>query len=261
MSDSAAAPRAVMAEVVAADAQAEASRPPARTALYMAVGVSALVHAIVITAMIANGSLLASKPPPSDRVIDIVSVQNFLPLPPAPPVTPRAAASPPPVPKPVEAPPAAPPAAAPAPPAPADNTVLHENLPPAAPTDKGMSVATTPPQPAAALTAPPGAGDGDQDYVQQFQITEAPVVPIDQALARIRYPPLAAMQGIEATVYLELYIDKNGKIVRAIVLKDPGYGFAEAAVQAIVGLVCIPAKMNGVPVAVRFRYPVRFVLK
>ena len=45
------------------------------------------------------------------------------------------------------------------------------------------------------------------------------------------------------------------------ILKDPGYGFGEAAVKALKDIKCIPAKTNGVPVAVRIRYPVRFKLR
>jgi len=97
--------------------------------------------------------------------------------------------------------------------------------------------------------------------VPQFKATELPVISAKDALSRIEYPALAAKQGIEATVYLELYIDKRGKIVRAAVLKDPGFGFAEAAIKALVGLVCTPAKMDGQAVALRYRYPVRFTLK
>ena len=71
---------------------------------------------------------------------------------------------------------------------------------------------------------------------------------------------MAMKQGIEGVVYLELFIDENGNIRQVNVLKDPGYGFAEAAIAALDGITCKPALMNDKPVAVRFRYPVRFVL-
>ena len=109
-----------------------------------------------------------------------------------------------------------------------------------------------------ASTGSPGA---DEEYVPQFKITDAPVIPVKEVLSRIEYPALAAKQGIEATVYLELYIDKSGRIVRATVLKDPGFGFAEAAAKALVGLACSPARMGDEAVAVRYRYPVRFTLR
>ena len=114
--------------------------------------------------------------------------------------------------------------------------------------------------------SPPGeaAGNGawsEEDFLPQFKITDPPVVPAATVLSRISYPPLAAREGIQATVYLELYVDQEGTIRKITILKDPGYGFADAATRALLGIVCQPARVNGQPVAVRFRYPVRFSLK
>lgn len=86
-------------------------------------------------------------------------------------------------------------------------------------------------------------------------------MPSAEILSRIEYPPLAAREGIEATVYLELYIDAQGVIRKVEVLKDPGYGFAEAAVGALQGLKVTPPEANGKPAAVKYRYPIRFMLK
>ena len=108
-------------------------------------------------------------------------------------------------------------------------------------------------RPDADFPAPP-------DYLPQHLISEVPGIPVDEILNRIEYPLMAQRQGIEAVVYVELYIDKEGRIRNIAVLKDPGNGFAEAAVAALTGLVCTPAKANGEPVAVRYRYPIRFVL-
>ncbi|MCK4797774.1 MAG: energy transducer TonB [Spirochaetes bacterium] len=101
----------------------------------------------------------------------------------------------------------------------------------------------------------------DIDYLPQHKISESPVFPVKQIKSRKLYPPLANKQGIEGTVYLELFIDQTGLIRKITILKDPGYGFAEAAMNAFKGIRCIPAKSNGIPVAVRFRRSVRFVLK
>ena len=98
------------------------------------------------------------------------------------------------------------------------------------------------------------------DYVPQHKISVVPEIPTKQILSKIEYPKMAMKQGIEGVVYLELFIDEYGNIRRVNVLKDPGYGFADAAVAALEGITCKPAMMNDKPVAVRFRYPVRFVL-
>lgn len=113
--------------------------------------------------------------------------------------------------------------------------------------------ATMPPVSAPAPAAP--------EYLPQAGVTLAPVVPAGELLQRIQYPDKARRLAIQGTVNLELFIDREGLIRRVEVLKDPGYGFAEAALKALEGLVCRPAELAGTPVAVRFRYPVRFTLK
>ncbi|MBN2545155.1 MAG: energy transducer TonB [Spirochaetes bacterium] len=100
----------------------------------------------------------------------------------------------------------------------------------------------------------------DIDYLPQHKISAMPVFPVNLIKSRTVYPPLANKQGIEGIVYLELYIDQSGKIRGIKVLKDPGFGFAEAAVKALSGIMCIPARSNGIPVAARIRYPIKFIL-
>ncbi|MBP5519279.1 MAG: TonB family protein [Treponema sp.] len=101
----------------------------------------------------------------------------------------------------------------------------------------------------------------DIDYVPQHKISVIPEIPTKDILSKIEYPQMAMKQGIEGTVYLELFIDKQGIIKLINVLKDPGYGFADAALAAMQGIKCKPAYINGSPCAVRFRYPIRFCLK
>lgn len=98
------------------------------------------------------------------------------------------------------------------------------------------------------------------DYLPQHKISEIPVIPLNDIKSRIVYPPLALKQGLEGVVVLQLFIDQTGKIRKVDILKDPGYGFGEAAKNAVANIKCIPAKTNGVPVAVMYRYPIRFTL-
>jgi protein TonB len=76
------------------------------------------------------------------------------------------------------------------------------------------------------------------------------------------YPPLALRSGIEGTVYLELFINKEGYVLKAVVVQEipEGKGFGEAAVAAFIGKKCKPAESDGKPVAVHIRYPVRFTI-
>ncbi len=101
----------------------------------------------------------------------------------------------------------------------------------------------------------------EPEYLPQHKISDIPAIPTKDILARIEYPPIALRQGIEGVVYLELFIDEEGNIRKVNVLKDPGFGFSDAALRALEGIRCEPARANGKTVAVRFRYPVRFTLK
>ena len=107
---------------------------------------------------------------------------------------------------------------------------------------------------------PPPAAFNESDFLPQHKISSVPVIPIREVLSKMEYPPMALRQGIEAVVYLELFIDKNGAIKNIKVLKDPGHGFAQAAVSALTGIMCIPARANEKNCAVRYRYPIKFTL-
>ncbi len=99
------------------------------------------------------------------------------------------------------------------------------------------------------------------EFLPQHRISVPPRIDQDTLASRIVYPTLANRSGIEGVVYLELFIDAEGTIHRIDILREPGYGLAEAAIAAFEGLTVTPAEANGIPVAVRYRYPVRFVLR
>ncbi len=194
----------------------------------VAIAIAIALHAAGILLVLELGR--EPKPPAPPRALSLVDL-DVAPPPPAPRLPPPAA-------EPAE------PTAAPIKPA-APTTPAK----PAAPAAHPMSSAPKPPAPS------------EPDYLPQYRITDVPVIPAAEILSRIEYPPMAAREGIEATVYLELYIDQSGVIRKVLVLKDPGYGFADAAVKAVEGVVATPARADGKPVAVRFRYAVRFTLR
>lgn len=59
---------------------------------------------------------------------------------------------------------------------------------------------------------------------------------------------------------LRLSISEDGQLSKAEVIEDPGYGFAEAALEAVQKSSFIPARQNGKAVAVRAILPIRFIL-
>ena len=75
------------------------------------------------------------------------------------------------------------------------------------------------------------------------------------------YPYLARRLGREGKVVLKLLIDRNGKLQSIEVIEQSGFGFAEAAVEAIKKSTFTPAQRNGEKIASRAILSVRFNLK
>lgn len=74
------------------------------------------------------------------------------------------------------------------------------------------------------------------------------------------YPALARRRGKGGTVLLRLHISKTGQLLKAEVLEDPGYGFAEAALEAVQASSFSPGRHNGKPIAMKATLPIRFTL-
>lgn len=79
--------------------------------------------------------------------------------------------------------------------------------------------------------------------------------------APVRYPLIARRMGREGKVLLRLTMDEWGKLLGVEVLKDPGCGFAESAVEAVKKSRFSPAHRNGRPVPSRVTLPIRFALE
>ncbi len=79
--------------------------------------------------------------------------------------------------------------------------------------------------------------------------------------SKAKYPVIAREAGIDGTVYLSFVIDKDGKVGDVKVLKDPGYGMGESAMNAVKQMPqWKPAKQNGRVVALQYTIPVKFNL-
>lgn len=75
------------------------------------------------------------------------------------------------------------------------------------------------------------------------------------------YPIIARRFGKEGKVVLKLFIDEKGRLLNIEVLEGAGYGFLEAAVDAVRKSVFAPAVRNGENVSSKAVLPVRFQLK
>jgi TonB family protein len=78
---------------------------------------------------------------------------------------------------------------------------------------------------------------------------------------KIPYPAEAKAAGIEGPVVMDILIDNQGMVRKVDLVKGPGYGLNEAALQAITHFQFAPAQVQGQAVAVKIRYTYRFVLE
>lgn len=76
------------------------------------------------------------------------------------------------------------------------------------------------------------------------------------------YPELAKKAGVEGLVYLQVQIDKEGRVgeVKTIRCDQPNQGFEEAASEAVKKWTFKPALHNGQPVEATVTIPFMFKL-
>lgn len=75
------------------------------------------------------------------------------------------------------------------------------------------------------------------------------------------YPPMARRLGKEGRVLLRLTIDENGKLLNVEVLEGAGFGFTEAAVEAVKKSTFLPAIKDGRSIMSRALLPIKFTLR
>jgi len=95
----------------------------------------------------------------------------------------------------------------------------------------------------------------------KFVAYEVAPQPLNQKIMYNIYPEVARKLGIEGTLYLELWIDTDGK-VRNVIVKKPLYpAIDKVAKEKAYQLKFKPAMQRDKPVAVRLSYPVTFKLE
>lgn len=101
-----------------------------------------------------------------------------------------------------------------------------------------------------------------EKYAPPHMLTEPPVFldNVSYDLVRKYYPDEAKQAEIEAQVLTRLTIDADGTVVKVVVVKDPGHGFADAVRKLAKLYRFKPAKVNGEAVATEVPFTVRFEL-
>jgi protein TonB len=155
----------------------------------------------------------------------------------------------------------------PEPPAPAPPSAERPPLPVSAADTAAVTVIDSdvdarPPAPGETAVTGGTAPAETVEFLPMHLVSERPRFSEAELKRRTVYPPIAQRAGVEGTVYLEIFVDSAGAVQAVTILKEdpPDRGFGEAAARAFRGLTGEPARANGVPVACRYRYPVRFEL-
>lgn len=91
-----------------------------------------------------------------------------------------------------------------------------------------------------------------------YLLTSMPKLKAD---VRVPYPRVAERAGIEGPVILDLLIDASGTVRKVDLVRGPGYGLDEAAVNAAQKFQFSPGHVGEKAVAVKIRYTYRFVLE
>lgn len=112
---------------------------------------------------------------------------------------------------------------------------------------------------------PPPPDDNDVEEEQEiFEVVEDMPEPIggQQAInEQVEYPETARRAGIEGRVFLEFLVDENGNISEVEIIRSPGGGTEEAAIEAILTVEWRPGRQRGQPVPVRMSWQVNFRLQ
>jgi protein TonB len=108
--------------------------------------------------------------------------------------------------------------------------------------------------------APAPAADDIGPIAHAAALTTQPE-PLDVEIPQSEYPKEALQAGFEGSVTLKIVIDASGRVRKAVVLKDPGYGLGAAAVKsALKHFKFKPGAVNGKPTAVEWTFTVTYEL-
>lgn len=88
-----------------------------------------------------------------------------------------------------------------------------------------------------------------------------PIGGIAAIQSKIVYPEIAKRAGVEGRVYVLAFVDRNGDVTKARILKGIGAGCDEAALKAVEETKFKPGKQRGKPVNVQVSIPVVFKLQ
>jgi len=101
----------------------------------------------------------------------------------------------------------------------------------------------------------------EKEYLTSAEEMPMPVGGLYSIQSKIKYPEIAKRAGIEGKVFVQSFIDENGNVTEAKVIKGIGTGCDEAALNAVKSTKFTPGKQKGIPVKVQVLIPIMFKLE
>lgn len=110
------------------------------------------------------------------------------------------------------------------------------------------------------VAPPPPQSSSSEDEQYFVAVEEMPIVIGGvEAISRfLVYPDIALRAQVHGRVFVLAYVDENGLVTKAEILKGIGAGCDEAAIDAVKKVKFIPGKQRGKPVKVKVSIPVLF---
>jgi protein TonB len=122
---------------------------------------------------------------------------------------------------------------------------------------------TSPPAPPPP-PAPEPEPEPEPEEPEIFVIVENPpelIGGIQGLQAKIEYPEVARLAGIQGVVHVQFVVDENGNVLNPVCVRDPGGQTCEEALRAVRTSKFKPGRQRGKPVKVHFSLPVKFRLR
>ncbi|MGQ9798959.1 MAG: energy transducer TonB [Ignavibacterium sp.] len=101
----------------------------------------------------------------------------------------------------------------------------------------------------------------EPQYFVAVEEMPEPIGGIQAIQQKIVYPEIAKRAGVEGKVYVLAFVDENGDVRDAKIMKGIGAGCDEAALEAVKKTKFKPGKQRGKPVKVQVSIPVVFKLQ
>ena len=101
---------------------------------------------------------------------------------------------------------------------------------------------------------------GEPTFFVAVEEMPQPIGGLQEIQKKIKYPEIAKRVGVEGKVFVRAFVDEEGNVVNAEVVKGIGGGCDEAALEAIRKTKFTPGKQRGKPIKVQVTVPVLFKL-